>query len=1143
MNSQALLSLAATHLWQVTLLVLVVAMLVRFFAKNRPHLAMALWLLVLVKCVTPPIMSAPFGVFCRTLVAEAPQARPENGPTGVFSRLEPEPAIDADSGVALEPIQLVAAAEPETTLALPDYVLRTWLLGVTLVGFVSLVRVLRCLMRLHRTRVETPVGLEETVQRLRTKLGIRRRVSLIITSSPIGPAVIGLFRSRIVIPEMIARDESASLEPILAHELIHIRRGDLWVGLLDLLTRVLWWFHPLIWWVSKQVVRDTERACDEEVLAEIGCRPADYARSLLRVLEQKTSLRAVPSFPGVRPVEITSQRMERIMSLRQGSRNRSNWRCRLLVVIGAAITLPGAVSSQEAPAVFKAAPSDKSPILIKATLVTAPYAKVAELLGPEPEQARDGKLGVEIAVSGIDIEGRLQVQPTATATRKALEPRNVVGFGFAVPVSPQKPAEPIATSLIPEGQSSRVIGARGAANLVAELRKCKDVEILCAPRMLTRSGSTGSLSTVESIQNGSPAGTIQNGNPAVADAFTLITLRCTPTALDNKVSLAMDCELTTHQPFKKDPTRLDKTVRRMSTKAGLQANQALLTSIPASDGRVTLLLLEANSVLPSPLNIQTAINMAPAARGTSTAPQQVLIRALILEGKRDAILALPEDGRTSETPIIETVETASGPVAAAGAAPTVTMLAATMTGPALQRILRDDWKTLSRPRIMTMVGQEATVEVGQRLDRNNKDSFAGIRLSLTPRLQDGVLSVGGSMLVREVDESGLTRTFRAVPVGVGEATVIRFDARKSHVLCLEATAVNSVPESPRRLADSRYRLLQAAHMSAGPVDDKKLTSVYPVEDLALNSEKTPTAAMQSLQQRIEKIVNPGIWNGERGSITTDTKTRSFIIRADSRTHEQIRELLDLLRRQRKMSGLETRTYPIADLVVPRGVTGDRNLTVAWAELKGLIQSTIEPGSWKGAGGDGALHFSKQHLAMIVSNVESVHEQIHPLLKQLRSLREKQVCLEVSIGDYPDTSQDAAITADGKRLTTRNVSLVARDLKLTGTLTRGPNLTMFSGGSGQFSLPTKSGPLPLNLSATVDAKGRSQVTLTAGGNAHSWVIPDGHTCVGDITIAARAVLGEKAKGRIFTLVIKATLPKIEEEEELILDFNRSVSTNR
>ena len=48
--------------WQVTLLILAVAVLSRWAGRNHPHFAHALWVVVLIKAVTPPIWSSPSGV-------------------------------------------------------------------------------------------------------------------------------------------------------------------------------------------------------------------------------------------------------------------------------------------------------------------------------------------------------------------------------------------------------------------------------------------------------------------------------------------------------------------------------------------------------------------------------------------------------------------------------------------------------------------------------------------------------------------------------------------------------------------------------------------------------------------------------------------------------------------------------------------------------------------------------------------------------------------------------------------------------------------------------------------------------------------------------------------------------------------------
>jgi beta-lactamase regulating signal transducer with metallopeptidase domain len=124
---------------------------------------------------------------------------------------------------------------------------------------------------------------------------------LAVTSSPIGPATFGLVRASVIIPaSVIAGKGPDQLRPIVAHELVHVRRGDVLFGLLQTLAQVVWWFHPLVWWANRRASRAIEGCCDEEVIAALGCKPAAYARSLLDVLQLRTSVLSLFVVPGIR---------------------------------------------------------------------------------------------------------------------------------------------------------------------------------------------------------------------------------------------------------------------------------------------------------------------------------------------------------------------------------------------------------------------------------------------------------------------------------------------------------------------------------------------------------------------------------------------------------------------------------------------------------------------------------------------------------------------------------------------------------------------------------------------------------------------------------------------------------------------------
>ena len=94
--SAELLQAAWTQTWQVTALIVGVAVLARTLARNRPHLAHVLWLVVLVKCVTPPLWTSPSGIFCWLQSTREQAARPNPASERVSFAKLPRPAEHTD---------------------------------------------------------------------------------------------------------------------------------------------------------------------------------------------------------------------------------------------------------------------------------------------------------------------------------------------------------------------------------------------------------------------------------------------------------------------------------------------------------------------------------------------------------------------------------------------------------------------------------------------------------------------------------------------------------------------------------------------------------------------------------------------------------------------------------------------------------------------------------------------------------------------------------------------------------------------------------------------------------------------------------------------------------------------------------------
>jgi beta-lactamase regulating signal transducer with metallopeptidase domain len=125
------------------------------------------------------------------------------------------------------------------------------------------------LHRLSRTAKTLRAGpiYEEFLEVARV-MGVRRPPSLFVTERLTSPIAFGLLGHVVLISIAVAeRLSRPALRTVLAHELGHFRRRDLWVNALELCLLALWWFHPLLWLLHRTIRKVREDCCDDLLLA------------------------------------------------------------------------------------------------------------------------------------------------------------------------------------------------------------------------------------------------------------------------------------------------------------------------------------------------------------------------------------------------------------------------------------------------------------------------------------------------------------------------------------------------------------------------------------------------------------------------------------------------------------------------------------------------------------------------------------------------------------------------------------------------------------------------------------------------------------------------------------------------------------
>ena len=324
------------------------------FLRRRPALRHCLWLLVLIKLVTPPVWAIPVPWFETRLTTHCEIVEPE--PDDFLLDVDPEGidsiACQEAEGENLE-IAMIADDVPQTGLeatsrgilgALSQLPLGTvvpwvWAIGsaLTLASMLIRIRRFRKALALAKPAAEHVV---EEVDRLAIQLGLTRCPRVVTISGELSPVVWAFGRSAVmVIPaDLCKRLTGQQFEALVTHELAHLARRDHWVRQFELVVTVLFWWLPVVWWARRGVRDAEEQCCDAWVVWAMPGASRAYAETLLEAVDflsgSSSSLPVAAS--GFGHVQHLKRRLVMIMS---GNSSRTLTRGGVLAALGFATFL------------------------------------------------------------------------------------------------------------------------------------------------------------------------------------------------------------------------------------------------------------------------------------------------------------------------------------------------------------------------------------------------------------------------------------------------------------------------------------------------------------------------------------------------------------------------------------------------------------------------------------------------------------------------------------------------------------------------------------------------------------------------------------------------------------------------------------
>lgn len=140
----------------------------------------------------------------------------------------------------------------------------------------------------------------------------------VASTSAQGPALLGFWRPRIVLPaDFVQRYSAGEQALIIAHEQRHAIRRDPYVNALIAVLQCAFWFNPLLHLAAARCRFDQELACDADVLEHHPGQLRDYAAAMLKTQVGGTFAPVTCHWQSSHPLK------ERIMQLNKMTNNRT----------------------------------------------------------------------------------------------------------------------------------------------------------------------------------------------------------------------------------------------------------------------------------------------------------------------------------------------------------------------------------------------------------------------------------------------------------------------------------------------------------------------------------------------------------------------------------------------------------------------------------------------------------------------------------------------------------------------------------------------------------------------------------------------------------------------------------------------------
>jgi hypothetical protein len=104
-----------------------------------------------------------------------------------------------------------------------------------------------------------------------------------------GPLILGVLHPKVFLPRTIGETWSVDeIRPILAHEMVHVKRRDVLLNWIQIIVQTLYFFHPLVWLANWRTRHFREESCDDIAIRSLGMDKMKYTKCIYNSLAETT---------------------------------------------------------------------------------------------------------------------------------------------------------------------------------------------------------------------------------------------------------------------------------------------------------------------------------------------------------------------------------------------------------------------------------------------------------------------------------------------------------------------------------------------------------------------------------------------------------------------------------------------------------------------------------------------------------------------------------------------------------------------------------------------------------------------------------------------------------------------------------------